>query len=344
VCDYVDNDCDSLVDELLEQQCGVSNVGECQYGTSICTYGTWGTCEGNVDPTTEVCNGLDNDCDGVVDEGCDCVHGQIQSCGSNVGTCQEGNQTCSNGVWGACEGEIPPITEVCDGFFDENCDGQVDEGCDCVNGQTEPCGNDVGACEPGTRTCTNGVWGACVGEIQPTTEVCDALDNDCDGVTDEGCDCIHGQTQPCGSDVGACQPGTQTCTSGVWSACEGEVGPATEVCDGLDNDCNGMTDEFPVCWTCNDADGYGINLGGYVAGTDGYNNPYTLYDWCTSNIYLVEWTCSGNFAYNHSVNCQHMNYSRCGTGHCTNAASDGTRCDTAANCLGLLCINGVCVG
>ncbi|HJO67274.1 MAG TPA: MopE-related protein, partial [Sphingomonas sanguinis] len=68
-------------------------------------------------------------------------------------------------------------------------------------------------------------------------EVCDALDNDCDGTTDEGL------VRVCGSDVGACSEGQATCLEGEWGACEGDVEPIPEVCDGEDNDCNGMTDE-----------------------------------------------------------------------------------------------------
>ena len=76
----------------------------------------------------------------------------------------------------------------------------------------------------------------------PVDEVCDGVDNDCDDSTDEGCACAVGATQPCGSDVGECSPGTQTCTDGVWGACTGQVGPATETCNSLDDDCNGTAD------------------------------------------------------------------------------------------------------
>jgi GH25 family lysozyme M1 (1,4-beta-N-acetylmuramidase) len=54
-------------------------------------------------------------------------------------------------------------------------------------------------------------------------------------------------TRPCGSNVGECRQGVETCSGGVWSACVGAVGPTPEVCDGKDNDCNGLVDDQDVC-------------------------------------------------------------------------------------------------
>lgn len=89
----------------------------------------------------------------------------------------------------------------------------------------------------------------------PRAEECgNALDDDQDGEVDEGCDCAVGTERACylgpeGTiNRGACRPGTQRCEStgarAIWSACDGQVIPALEVAsNGVDDDCNGSTDE-----------------------------------------------------------------------------------------------------
>src|SRR5690606_7146553 len=136
----------------------------------------------------------------------------------------------------------PAATETCNGV-DDDCDGTTDEelvapSCDRTEGV---CAGAVARCDGAAGfVCDAAQYGD---DYEADETLCDGLDNDCDGTTDEGCTCEDGDTQPCGSDVGACMPGTQTCSGGTWGACSGEVTPMGEVCDGLDNDCDGSVDD-----------------------------------------------------------------------------------------------------
>ncbi|MDY0000875.1 MAG: MopE-related protein [Polyangia bacterium] len=102
--------------------------------------------------------------------------------------------------------------------------------------------------------CANPVPQGC----QQPPEICgNGLDDDCNGLPDDTCTCVPGQVQPCfigppnHANVGACQMGTQTCRGnqefGFWGPCENGSWPSAEVCDALDNDCNGCIDDGLCC-------------------------------------------------------------------------------------------------
>ena len=62
-------------------------------------------------------------------------------------------------------------------------------------------------------------------------------------MTDEGCPCVVGSTQACGIATGACSLGTQTCGASGGGPCTGNVDPVAETGNGLDDDCNGASDD-----------------------------------------------------------------------------------------------------
>lgn len=147
----------------------------------------------------------------------------------------------------------PGVADPCDGV-NNDCDTLTDE--DFATSPTT-CGR--GACaSTGVTSCVAGViQNSCVSGI-PTPEVCDVqnVDEDCDGSLNEGCSCVNGETRSCGTDVGECKSGTQTCAGGQWGLCIDAVWPADEIYgDTLDNDCDGLIDET-------------IQLPGYEFGLD----------------------------------------------------------------------------
>lgn len=213
------------------------------------------------DPPAKCSNGIDDDMDGVADfpndPGCQdpddddeyhptvCINGAMRPCGSDAGVCVPGTQSCVNGVWAMCSGMGMSMPETCNNM-DDDCDGTIDDGVDraCYTGTAGTMG--IGACRGGLETCTSGVWpGTCVGQVTPIAETCNNVDEDCDGLIDNGVTRTY--TGPGGTlNVGNCRGGMEACSAGAWSGtCAGQTLPqGSEICaNGLDETCNGVADE-----------------------------------------------------------------------------------------------------
>ncbi len=149
----------------------------------------------------EICgNGVDDDGNGQVDEGCTCTPGISRPCylgppgTRHTGICEDGVQSCDAGgeftTWGACLGSIVPSFEIADNGLDDNCDGRVDE--------------------PGA---------ICVPSEAHETQCSDGHDNDCDGLED----CRDPDCQGTGSCPLTCAATETTCFGGVDDDCDGLI-------------------------------------------------------------------------------------------------------------------------
>jgi len=399
-CNNLDDDCDTKIDEDFPTKGAACTNGEkgvclvnghniCRAdGTGVtCDAGTVGDapdCSGQADGTactvvnaanasvqgkcsagvcdpflvqggaTEICNGLDDDCDGKIDEG-------LIGCVCN------------------------PQAELCDGA-DQNCDGHPDQTCTCSNAPHGTCkaDGDCGTgntcvCAPlvrncgtgtclGTQTCgdtngdgtfdtANGQWGACnapqvcVG-VGPDCGICDGKDNDCDGVCDGfsiGCSTIISPTGPATDNPGdpshnpipqnVCHPGQKSCPQSCagtnsFGACLNEeqgCNPTQDgtvhcdQCDGLDNDCDNKIDEDFVPTPCSSNCGTGMTvcMNGHVTcnaqpGTT--DNTCDHIDDDCDGVFDEDWVCDP------SPTCTGPNCCKCGS---------GTTCEKTQ------CINGV---
>ncbi len=293
-CDERDNDCDGMTDEgvlhTYYPDIDGDGFGD-PTGTPVMScfqppmYSAMATdCDdtrGSVHPgLRELCDAamLDEDCDGVAnpETTCRCTDGDARDC-PDPGACSGGRQSCVDGTWGACS--IRPIAETCNGL-DDDCDGTSDEGltvtcyADADNDGYPAAGaGAMSRCPDAARTAVGGCPSFTTNRAPTMTdidcadmsasrhpgaiEVCDAtlVDDDCDGIPNNGCACANGDSRPC-DQPGVCGTGTQICSGGAWGPCS--ISPSVEICNMLDDDCDETVDEGVTitCYADWDGDSY----------------------------------------------------------------------------------------
>jgi hypothetical protein len=277
ICDGVDNNCDTLVDNGLTAPLANDQDGICAGSRKVCA-GASGWVEPDYTTlpgysTTDYCDGLDNDCDVAVDENASFANWYNDQDGDGYGagaadwTCDPDpgdvlSATDCNDSPADLDGDghpdgwdtWPGAPETCDGR-DNDCDQTVDEGTPCYDDDGDGFTENSGDCDDAWASTWPG-----------GTETCNSRDDDCNGTVDDHSTCwdddgdCYCENAPCAgsSDLGCTSPAGGDCNDGDAAVNPGQ----TEIDgDGFDNDCDGSVDDGTFD---PDGDGYTVTGGDCV--------------------------------------------------------------------------------
>ncbi len=341
-CDGIDNDCTGIRDDSFEigAACGVGRGACLVKGKRRCSPdGTSVICDAVAGvPKPEVCDGLDNDCDGTADNGM----GEL-TCG--IGACRTTVAACVSGKANRCQ-PLKAAAETCGDKIDNDCDGRVDEDFENLG---RSCRKGVGGCErTGRFECSEDKSSLKCDAVPgpPKQELCgNKLDDDCNGIIDDaagmGVACDNGQAGLCrreGTTVCDAKKGAVVCSAPP-------VEPRPEKCDGLDNDCDGDIDEGVknACGGC-----------GELPAKIGDVCRLARADSCGTGVFECDaanqgsLVCSPRFNLSQNLPCESdanpCTKDFCLDGSCNHAPfPDGTSCDDSDMCtIADMCMGGEC--